>query len=189
MRGLVADCQRWVNMYIEKVESGDDSSPGTPRSADLTPGKQLLCVCDDQPVAAVTQSNSSFYGSTVNLFFVVSGSTLYAITATFNSGTGLWEGTATAVGAVDKQIIAGTGGQLFPAQIIVINPNLLFVVANGNAYVAAFGSPITSSVLNPTSGVGAPGVCGGRYRHRGRPRRRHPRDPTSSTQWTVWARS
>ena len=161
MRGLVADCQRWVNMYIEKVESGDDSSPGTPWAAYLTPGKQLLCVCDDQPVAAVTQSNSSFYGSTVNLFFVVSGSTLYAITATFNSGTGLWEGTATAVGAVDKQIIAGTGGQLFPAQIIVINPNLLFVVANGNAYVAAFGSPITSSVLNPTSGGGGAGYAVG----------------------------
>lgn len=151
-RGLVADCQRWVNMYLEKTESGSDSSPGIPYAAYLTPGKQLLVTLGDAPVACVTQSNSSFYGSTVNLYYVVSGSTLYAITATFNVGTNLWEGAAEVIGTVDQKPLPA--GQLFPAQIIVINPNLLFVVANGRAWVAAFGSAINTSVLNPSAGGG-----------------------------------
>jgi len=138
-------------MFLEKVESNSSASPGNPWQFLMSPGKQLFCVCDDTPVAAVVPSNASFYGSDVNLFFVVSGSTLYAITATYNAGTQLWTGTATTIGAVSKQVMAGTGGQLFPAQIIVIQPKQLFVVANGNAYVAAFGDAISGADPTPTN--------------------------------------
>jgi hypothetical protein len=150
-RGLTADTQRIVNMFLEKVESQDNASPGNPYQFLMTPGKQLFCTCTDTPVAAVVPSNAAFYTTTTNLFFVVSGSTLYAITATYNAGTQLWTGTATTIGTVDKQVMPGTGGQLFPAQIIVIQPNQLFVVANGNAYVAAYGQAISATNPTPTN--------------------------------------
>lgn len=150
-RGLTADTQRIVNMFLEKVESQDNASPGNPYQFLMTPGKQLFCTCTDTPVAAVVPSNAAFYTTTTNLFFVVSGSTLYAITATYNAGTQLWTGTATTIGTVDKQVMPGTGGQLFPAQIIVIQPNQLFVVANGNAYVAAYGQAISTTNPTPTN--------------------------------------
>ena len=140
-------------MFLEKVESNSNASPGNPWQFLLSPGKQLFCTCTDAPIAAVAPSNSAFYTATTNLFFVVSGSTLYAITAVYNTGTQLWTGTATTIGTVDKQVMPGTGGQLFPAQIIVIQPNQLFVVANGSAYVAAYGQAI-STTTNANSGSG-----------------------------------
>ncbi len=156
-RGLTADTQRIVNMFLEKVESQANSSPGNPWQYLMSPGKQLFCTCTDTPVAAVTPSNASFYTTTTNLFFVVSGSTLYAITATYNSVTQLWTGTATTIGTVDKQVMPGTGGQLFPAQIIVIQPFQLFVVANGNAYVAAYGQALATSTISNPGGANAVG--------------------------------
>lgn len=148
-------------MYIEKTESGDDASPGTPFAAYFTPGKQLFCVLDDQPVACVESSKAAFYTPDTVQYFAVSGSTLYAITATFDPVTQIWTGTATTIGAVDKQVMDGTGGQLFPAQIIVIKPTQIFVVAAGGAWVAAYGQAISASILNPAAGGGGTGYAVG----------------------------
>ena len=153
-RGLTADCQRTVNLYLEKTESNNDASPGQPWAMYLTPGKQLLVTLDDAPVSCVVPSNSAFYAAGVNLFYAIGGSTLYAITATYDIPTQLWTGVATTIGTADKQVIQGTGGQLFPSQIIVIQPFQLFVVANGNAYVAAYGQAIATDQLNPKPEIG-----------------------------------
>ena len=146
-RGLVADVQRWLNLYIEKTESGAGANHQTGYAAYCTPGKQLFCALSDQPVSCVVPSNSFFYAPDVDLFFVMSGSTLYAIRATYAAG--LWTGTSTVIGTGFSPVaIIGTGGQLFPTQIIVIQPTLLFVVCGGEAHVAAYGKPLVTSAMN-----------------------------------------
>jgi hypothetical protein len=143
--GLVADSQSWLNMYLEKVESGANASPGNPYCARLAPGKTLLVTLDDGPVSCIVSSQSTVLGPVPTSFYAISGGTLYAITATPTSGGG-WAGSATVIGAVASQPITGApGGALLPSQIIPITPTLLFVVSAGNAYVAAYGSPITET--------------------------------------------
>lgn len=147
MRGLATDCQRWLNLHLERVESGRSASPGVQYQAINTPGKQLLCTFDDGPCAAVVESKSALpIADTTPLFFCVYGSTLYYVTAVYD-GT-KWVGTSHTIGTVSKKVIDGTGGQLVPAQIIVIDPTLLFVVTFGNAYVAAYGQALSASALN-----------------------------------------
>lgn len=146
-RSFNSDAERSINLYPEKVESDENASKGTKWVLYGTPGRQLYCTLDDGPVACVVSSNQQFAQDSVTpIYFVVSGSTLYQVANHYDGTT--FTGIPTTIGTVDKKIIAGTGGQLFPAQIIVINPNLLFVVANGRAWVAAFGSPILTSALH-----------------------------------------
>ena len=161
-RGMVADSQRWVNMYLEKVESGDDAAPGQKFCARLSPGKKIFCSLG-APIACVADSKASFYDPNIYLFFVMSGATLYGIKATFagDVDTGTWTGTGTAIGTFDQKIIQTTGGQLFPAQVIVISPVLLFVVANGKAWVAGFGDPLGSNALGAATGSGGAGYAVG----------------------------
>jgi hypothetical protein len=158
-RGLVAACQSWMNLFIEKIDvphGANDDTKGQRVGthgfwAMNTPGKQLLVALPDQPNSCLVNSNAFFYAPGVNLFFALSGTTLYAIQATFAAGA--WTGTYTAIAtAIPNQTIAGTGGQLFPATIIVLNPTLLFVVSVGNAYVVGYGQAPSASTL------GDPGV-------------------------------
>jgi hypothetical protein len=150
-RGLVAACQAWINLFIEKLPIPYGANHDTKYWAMNTPGKQLLVTLDDAPLAALESSNAFFYDPGVDLYFALAGNTLYAIRATFAAGA--WTGTATAIATgIPKQTINGTGGQLFPATIIVLNPTLLFVVSVGAAYVVAYGQAPTASTL------GDPGV-------------------------------
>jgi hypothetical protein len=150
-RGLVAACQSWMNMFIEKIQPPYGANHDTKYWAMNTPGKQLLVTLDDAPNAALVPSNAYFYDPTVNLYFALAGNTLYAITAAYAAGA--WTGTATAIATgIPKQTIDGTGGQLFPGTIIVLNPNLLFVLSVGQAFVVANGQAPNASTL------GDPGV-------------------------------
>lgn len=145
-RSLNSDSERSVNLFPELVESGENASHGSKWVLYRTPGKQLFCALNDGPIACVVSSNLQFSAFDVTpIYFVVSGSTLYSVAVHFDGTT--FTGVPTTIGTVDQK--GGLpDGALFPAQIIVLNPNLLFVVANGRAWVAAFGAPVTSSVLN-----------------------------------------
>lgn len=125
-----------------------------------TPGKVLFCTLDDGPIAAIASSTviepssaTSFGGAGDPHFFVVGGQTLYAVRASSPIGPDA-QGTATTIGTIDKQVISGTGGQLFPVTIIVLSPVFMFLVTPlGNAYLAAWGSAITTSAVN-SAGLG-----------------------------------
>lgn len=144
-RSINSDCERSINLYPEIVESGENASHGTKWVLYGTPGRQLFCTLDDGPVACVVSSNEQFNQFDVTpLYFVVSGQTLYSIAAHWDGS--VFTGVPTTIGTVSKRVL--TGGQLFPAQIIVLNPTLLFVVSNGEAFVAAYGASITSSAIN-----------------------------------------
>ncbi len=147
-RGLAADVQRWVNLYIEKTESGQGANHDTGFAAYCTPGKQLLCQLDDQPISCVKESNAFFYSPTTDLYFVMSGSTLYAIRATFDIPSQTWVGSSAVIGTGFLTLGGLPGGALFPSQIIVITPTLLFVVSGGGGYVAAYGQALATSSLN-----------------------------------------
>ncbi len=115
--------------------------------------ERVAGACHDAPVAAVAPSQNVDVGPTSGpLFFAVAGVTLFAVSV--DTSTPTPTGSFTVIGTVESQAIAGTGGQLYPCQIIVISPQLIFVLCpTGTAFLAAYGSAITSSILNP-GGVG-----------------------------------
>lgn len=145
-RSLNADVERSINLFPEIVESGKVAGREDKWVLYYTPGRQLFCTLSDGPVTCVASSNLFFSGGfdVTPVFFVVSGQTLYSIALHFDGVT--FTGVPTTIGTVFKQTLSN--GQLFPSQIIVLNPNLLFVAAGGRAFVAAFGTSITASVLN-----------------------------------------
>lgn len=158
-RGLVAACQSWMNMFIEKLPIPYAANHDTKFWALNTPGKQLLVALPDQPLSCLVDSSSAYYDVDVDLYFALSGTTLYAIRATYAAG--VWTGTYTAIATgIANQTINGTGGQLFPASIIVINPTLLFVVSAGIAYVVGYGQAPTASTINDPGVLYAAGDTG-----------------------------
>lgn len=153
-RGKVAACQAWINLFIEKIQVPYGANHDTKYWAMNTPGKQLLVALPDQPNSCLVNSNTWAYAAGVDLFFAVSGTTLYSIQATYDAVTKIWTGSYTAIATgIPIQTINGTGGQAFPSTIIVLNPTLLFVLAVGNAYVVAYGQAPNASTL------GDPGVA------------------------------
>lgn len=140
---LSADAQLCLNMYPEILDS---KAPGGSAKAALypTPGKYVLCTMGGGPGACIVPADTYvFPDNTTPAAFLVNGTQLSYITIGVSGG--LFTATEVAIGTVSSKAL---GSGLFPAQIIVINPKLLFVVANGKAFIAAFGSPISSSALN-----------------------------------------
>lgn len=156
-RGIVGESERWINMYLDPIESGMGAARPTKYQALPTPGKALLLTLDDSPVSCVVSSTVNFTACladpTQPLFFAIGGQTLYSIQNIAIVG-GLLTAAAVTIGTVEKGDIGGTGGQLQPAVIIVISPVQLFVLPPiGNAFLIGFGSAITGSSLN-SGGVG-----------------------------------
>lgn len=147
-RALVGESERWINMYIERIESGHGASPGVRYQAYPTPGKALMVALDDTPVAALAAAAAAAPVPTATpwKYFAVSGETLYWIEADYVAD--VYTGTAHSIGTVAKQVLPGTGGQLAPAQIVVLGQNLIFVVAAGDAWLAGYGSAISATALN-----------------------------------------
>ncbi len=162
-RGKVGEVEDLINLCLERIESGVGAARPTSYQLICTPGKVLLCELSDGPIAAVANSTItqpvSLTDPNTPDYFAVGGQTLYAIKGSLPGG--IPAGTPTTIGTIDKLVIGGTGGQLYPVNLIVLSPNLLFVVTpNGNAYLAAFGRTITASAVN-SGGLGyAPGDTG-----------------------------
>jgi hypothetical protein len=147
-RSLAVDGERSINLFPELVESGNDASRGTKWYLLGTPGKILLGALGG-PNAALSWS-STLNGAKPDLF-AIAGTTLYKIDLIAGAGVGGDYGmAATSIGTVTTTS-NGTGSQLIPCQVVVINPLLLFVVAGGNAYVAAFGAGITGFQFGPAA--------------------------------------
>ena len=143
-RSIQADCEVAVNLYPELVESGH--SAGKSRWVEYgTPGKTLFCTLGGGPIACIVSSNQQFAVDSVTpMYFAIAGQTLYSI-AVHIVGS-VFTGVATSIGTVAEKTGLPSGA-LFPAQIIVISPNVLFVVADGQAFVASFGSAINTAVV------------------------------------------
>ncbi len=65
--------------------------------------------------------------------FAIAGGFIWGIA--LNGGSTPPQAVPTAIGAVSHQVIGSGGGGAFPSNLIVINPQLLFVVSNGIAYL------------------------------------------------------
>jgi len=150
-RTINADGEDCINLFPESVESGNGASRSAKWALYRVPGRQFFCTLNDSPIACVVASNLQFSAFDVTpVYFAVSGSTLYSIAVHYD-GTS-FTGVPTTIGTVDQK--GGLpSGALFPAQIIVLNPNLLFVVANGKAFLASYGSP-NINVFEHTAGAG-----------------------------------
>lgn len=146
-RGKVGECERWVNMFIEPIESNMGAARPTRFQAFPTPGKILLCQLDDGPVTAVAASQAADNGAGSTLFFVVSGATVYAVALDTSMSPPV--GTATTVGTVEKVANPFMPGQLLPCSIVVYSDVFFLVLCpTGNAFLCAFGTPILTSSLN-----------------------------------------
>lgn len=159
-RGKVGECEDLINLCLERIESGMGGARPVNYQLIATPGKVLFCTLSDGPIAAVANSTvtepsnpTTFGGAGDPHFFAVGGKTLYAVRGQTPVGPDS-QGIATTIGTIDKQVINGTGGQLFPVNLIVFQPTFLMAVTpNGNAYLAAWGSAITASSVS-SAGVG-----------------------------------
>lgn len=147
-RGKVGDTERWMNMYIERIESQLGAASPTEFQAFNTPGKALLVTTDDSPSAGIAATQNPDLGNSSGpIFFAVGGQTLYAIAV--DTSTDVPTGTATAIGAIDKVENPFAPGQLLPCMLVVISPALVAVLCpSGNLFVAAFGGAILTSSLN-----------------------------------------
>lgn len=160
-RGKVGEISRWMNMYLERIESNMGAARPTQFQAFNTPGKLLLITLDDGPIAAVAASQNADVGTLSGpLFFAVGGNTLYAIKVDTVTDP-LPTATAEVIGSVGSVVIPGTT-QLKPCMILVLSPvQLMCLSPTGTLFIAAFGAAITSSSLN-SGGVGyAVGDTGG----------------------------
>jgi hypothetical protein len=154
-RSLTADCERCLNLYPEAVESlGAARSPVSPNRGQGyvlygTPGKGLAGVIGngtDQGAALVPADTFGFPDNSSIIWYAIVGNKLYSVAFHYTTGAfATGHITATLIGTVDARIMDST--QLFPAQILVLGDKWLFVVANGKAFVAAYGPPIAASAL------------------------------------------
>ena len=144
-RSINADVERSINLFPEIIESNKLAGREDRWVLYYTPGRQIFCVLAGPPTCVVS-ANLGFVSSfdTQPVYFAIGGDTLYGIAVHFDGVT--FSGVPIVLGTVASQALSN--GQLLPSQIIVLNPLLLFVVAAGKAFVAAYGTPITSSVLN-----------------------------------------
>lgn len=149
-RGKVGEVEDLINLCVERIESGVGAARPTTYQLICTPGKLLFCELSDGPIAAIAASTVVPPDDPARpVFFAVGGQTLFAITSSFPFGASAPIGAATTIGTIDKLVIAGTGGQLYPVNIIVLSPEQMFLVTpNGKAYIAAYGSAITTSAIN-----------------------------------------
>lgn len=143
-RSFTIDCERCLNLYPEIVESGNGSNISQKYALYGTPGKLLAGSAGSGAGAAfVGADTAGFPDNTTIIWYAIVANKLYALAFQFiGSAPSI---TPTLIGTVDSRTM--TGGQLFPAQIIILGDKYLFAVANGNAYVAAFGTPISTSIL------------------------------------------
>lgn len=146
-RSLTVDCERCLNLYPEVVESGASPRDGQKFVLFGTPGKVLAGVVGAGAGAALVSADTfGFPDNTTIIWYAVCGSGLYYLTFHFVAGAPSI--TSTLIGAVDSRPMNPPGnGVLFPAQILVLGDKWLFVVANGKAFVAAYGKPISASIL------------------------------------------
>ena len=169
------DCEVLINRFLEINEAGPysppptlgtpgmESSPPTRWSAFMRPGKALMGSAGAGPGSCVVTADADpatcFDGVTPQVFAIV-GTSLVAIAFTPGAPPGI---VVTTLGTVNTQAFASQPGQNLPAQIIVINPNLIVAVSAGILYVA--GKGITGSTLVAGGGaltpVFATGAAGG----------------------------
>lgn len=157
---LAADAQMTLNMYPEANDSGNVA--GSAASALYqTPGYYLLCTMSGGAGCCIVPADTYIFpDGTTPAYFCINGNTLSYIAISVSGPS--FVGTETVIGTVDEKPLQGS--QLFPAQIIVLNPKLLFVVTNGKGYVAAFGSAISGNALNQggaSYAVGDTGIIDG----------------------------
>jgi hypothetical protein len=141
-RSLTADCERTLNLYPERVESGHGANEGQNYVLYGTPGKLLSGTIGsgDAGAGLVSADTLGFGDGTTIIWYAVVGDKLYYLTI---SSLGAVVGHL--IGTVDKRTL--TGPQLFPAQIIILGDKYVFVVANGKAFVAGYGPPISTTTL------------------------------------------
>lgn len=148
-RSLTVDCERCQNLYPEVIESQQGSSKGQRFALYGTPGKRLAgALAGGAGAALVPADNFGFPDNTSIIWYAIAGNKLYAVTFAFVAGAPAITGTL--IGTVDSAPLLN--GQLRPAQILVLGDKWLFVVANGKAFVAGYGKPISASTL----AVGSP---------------------------------
>lgn len=152
-RGKVGEIERWLNMYLEPIESGMGAARPTRFQAFPTPGKAVLIELPTGPIAAVEPTQNPDVGpSSGPLFFAVGADQVYAVSVDTSVNPPV--GTAALVGAIDQVVIPGTGGQLYPVSIVVLSPLQLMLLTNtGNLWIAAYGAAITGSSVH-AGGVG-----------------------------------
>ena len=152
---LASDAQMTLNMYPQRNTSG--SGQGSAASALYqTPGCYLLCTAGAAGACIVPADTYVFPDGVTPAFFCINGDQLQYITIAL--GVGVFTGALVTIGTVAQKPLIGSS--LFPAQIIVISPQLLFVVANGQAFVAAYGAAIASNGLDQGGASYAAGDTG-----------------------------
>jgi hypothetical protein len=155
-RSLTVDCERCLNFYPEIIESGNGTNTQQKFALYGTPGKVLAgSVGAGAGAALVSADTFGFADGTTICWYAIVGATLYALAFTLGPPAIV----PTVIGTVASRVLTGT--QLFPAQIIILQDKWLFVIANGEAFLAAWGTPISSSVLAVAAPISATALDAG----------------------------
>ena len=147
-RSLTADCERCLNLYPEAVESKHGANVVQDFLLYGTPGKYLAGTIASAPGAALVPADTfGFPDGSTPIWYAVVGTMAYAIAFQFGGSPVTPSIVPIFIGQVDSKAYGSVAPGLFPAQIIVLGDQWIFVLANGKAWVIANGTPIAASIL------------------------------------------